>query len=73
MTNDDITYLVGGGCLVLGLACFVALVVAPAMSSFRTLWEKGAALVLSVYILAALTGIGVLVGVIIVEQWPSIS
>jgi hypothetical protein len=73
MTNNDITYLVGGGCTVLGLIAFVALVVAPAMSSFRTVWEKGAAFVLSLYVLGALVGLGVLAGVIIVAEWPSIS
>jgi hypothetical protein len=70
MTNTEITYLVAACCLVFGLAAFVGLIVAPAMTAFRTFWERGAALVLSVYILAALVGIGVLAGVVIVAEWP---
>jgi hypothetical protein len=70
MTNTDITYLVAACCLVFGLGAFAALVVAPAMSAYRTFWERGAALILSVYVLGALVGIGVLAGVVIVAEWP---
>jgi hypothetical protein len=70
MTNTDITYLVAACCLVFGLGAFLALIVAPALTSFRTVWERGAALILSLYVLAALAGIGVLAGVEIVAEWP---
>jgi hypothetical protein len=72
MTNTQITYLVAACCLVFGLAAFVSLIVAPAITSFRTIWERGAALILSVYILATLVGIGVLAGVVIVAEWPQL-
>ena len=72
MTNTEITYLVAACCLVFGLGAFVSLIVAPAMTSFRTIWERGAALILSAYILAALVVIGVLVGVVIVAEWPQL-
>jgi hypothetical protein len=70
MTNTQITYLVAACCVVFGLGAFFALIVAPAMSAYRTFWERGAALILSVYVLAALAGVGVLVGVVIVAEWP---
>ena len=72
MTNTDVTYLVVALCLVFGLAAFIALIAAPAVSSFRTVWERGAALILSVYVLAALVAIGLVLGVIIVAEWPRI-
>jgi hypothetical protein len=71
MSNTDVTFLVGACCLVFGLGAFTALIVAPAMSAYRTYWEKGAAMLLSVYVLAALAGIGVLVGYIIFSEWPN--
>lgn len=70
MTNTDVTYLVGACCVVFGLAAFLALIVVPAMTGYRRIWEKGAALVLSAYVLAALVGIGILCGVVIVAEWP---
>ncbi|HET9073329.1 MAG TPA: hypothetical protein VFN48_02015 [Solirubrobacteraceae bacterium] len=70
MTNTQITYLVVVLCLVLGLAAFVSLIVVPALSAYRTIWERGAALILSLYVLAALAGIGVLAGVVIIAEWP---
>jgi hypothetical protein len=70
MTNTEITYLVAACCLVFGLAAYFGLIVAPAVTAYRTIWERGAALVLSVYVLAALVGVGVLAGVVIVAEWP---
>jgi ABC-type Fe3+-siderophore transport system permease subunit len=70
MTNSDVTYLVGACSAVVGLAAFIALVVAPAFTSYRRPWERAAVLVLSGYVLAALIALGVVVGVIIVAEWP---
>ncbi|MBO0769072.1 MAG: hypothetical protein J2O48_10355 [Solirubrobacterales bacterium] len=72
MSNTTITYLVGAFCLVFGLAAFVSLVVAPALSSYRRPLERGAALVLSLYVLAALLGIGIVAGVLLVAEWPQL-
>lgn len=70
MSNIHVTYLVGAGCAVLALAAFISLVVAPALTAYRHAWERAAALVLSMYVLAALAGIGVLLGAWIFVQWP---
>ena len=70
MSNQSITYLVGACCGVLGLAAFCTLVVVPTITAYRRVHERMAVLVLSVYVLAAFVGIGVLLGALIVVEWP---
>lgn len=70
MSNQNITYLVGACAGVFGLAAFCALVLAPAITAYRRPLEKAAVVVLSLYVLAALVGIGVLLGALIVVEWP---
>jgi hypothetical protein len=70
MTNQQITYLVGAGLGVLGLIAFVMLVVLPAVTAYRGVLQRVAAVVLSLYVLAALVGVGVLVGALVVFEWP---
>lgn len=71
MSNDDITYLVGGGCGVIALAVFITLVVAPALQSHRRVWQRAAVLVLSGYVFAAFAAVGVVLGAWIILQWPN--
>jgi hypothetical protein len=70
VSNQTITYLVGACLGVFGVAAFCALVVAPAVASYRRPVERAAAVFLSLYVLAALVGIGVLFGALIVFEWP---
>ena len=70
MSNQNITYLVGGCMGVLGLVAFGMLVVVPAVTAYRRAWERVAAVVLSLYVLAALIGVGVLAGALVVFEWP---
>jgi hypothetical protein len=70
MTNQQITYLVGAGLGVLGLIAFVMLIVLPAVTAYRGVLQRLAAVVLSLYVLAALMGVGVLVGALVVFEWP---
>jgi hypothetical protein len=72
MSNQTITYVVGATLGVLGLGAFCALVVAPAVMAYRRPWERVAAVVLSVYVLAALVGVGILAGALIVVEWPRV-
>jgi hypothetical protein len=58
MSNIQTIYIVGGVCGVLGLAAFVGLILVPAWSSYTRLWQRLAASFLSLYVLAALLGIG---------------
>jgi hypothetical protein len=70
MSNQTITYLVGACLGVFGLAAFCALVVVPAVTAYRRPLERVAAVVLSFYVLAALVGVGVLAGALVVFEWP---
>jgi uncharacterized membrane protein len=72
MSNQTITYLVGGTLGVFGLAAFGALVVVPAVTAYRRPLQRVAAVVLSLYVLAALVGIGILAGAFVVFEWPRI-
>ncbi len=62
MSNSAIISLVAACAGVLGLAAYVGLILVPAWSSYTRIWERLAAAVLSLYVLAALLGIGALVG-----------
>jgi uncharacterized membrane protein len=70
MSNTSITYLVGISLSVLGLAAFCALVLVPAVTAYRRPLERVAAGILSLYVLAAFVGIGVVIGAIVVLEWP---
>ncbi|MGE5617311.1 MAG: hypothetical protein ACM3UX_00080 [Candidatus Woesearchaeota archaeon] len=70
MSNTEITYLVGACLGVFGLAIFCALVLAPAITAYRRPMERVAVVILSVYVLAALVGVGIVVGALIVLEWP---
>jgi len=70
VSNDSITYLVGACLSVFGLAAFCALVIAPAVTAYRRPLERVAVVVVSLYVLAALVGVGVLLGALIVVEWP---
>jgi hypothetical protein len=72
VSNQSVTYLVGACLGVFGLAAFCALVVVPAVTAYRKLWERAAAAVLSLYVLAALVGVGVVLGAFIVLEWPRV-
>jgi hypothetical protein len=70
MSNTSVTYLVGVCLGVFGLAAFCALVVVPAVTSYRRPLERVGAVILSLYVLAALIGIGVVLGALIIFEWP---
>jgi hypothetical protein len=70
VSNQSVTYLVGACLSVLGLTAFGALVIVPTITAYRRPLERMAVVVLSLYVLAALVGIGVLLGALIVVEWP---
>ncbi len=70
MSNQTVTYLVGACAGVFALAAFAALVLAPAVASYRRPVEKAAVVLLSLYVLAALLGVGVLLGALVIFEWP---
>ena len=70
MSNQTVTYIVGAGCGVISLIAFCVLVLVPALSSYRRPLARFGAAVLSLYVLAAFVGIGVLLGALIILEWP---
>lgn len=60
MSRLDITYLVAGFCGVAGIAAYVGLILVPAVDSYQRTWERLIAAVLSLYVLAAMVGLGLL-------------
>lgn len=70
MSNQSVTYLVGACLGLFGLAAFVALVLVPAFTAYRRPLERVMVVFLSMYVLAALVGLGVLLGALVVLEWP---
>jgi hypothetical protein len=65
-------YLFGiAGVLTVGV--FVGLILVPALGSYGRVWEKLVAGFLSLFVLAALVLIGLVIGVLIFLNWDDIS
>ena len=65
-------YLLLGSAGLITLITFVGLIMMPAVSSYGRVWEKAAAGVLSLFVLAALVLVGVVVGLAIVYYYNDI-
>jgi hypothetical protein len=66
-------YLLYGAAGLVILVAFVSLILVPALSSYGRVWEKAAAGFVSLFVLAALVVVGVVLGLVIVLYWPEIS
>ena len=66
-------YLLFGGAVLLSLLAFTALILVPALSSYGRGWEKATVGFLSIFVLAALVGLGVAAGALIVYNWSEIN
>lgn len=62
MSNQTWTYIAVGSATGVSLIAWVALVLVPAWTSFSRVWERLVATVLSLYVLAAFVGAGLLLG-----------
>jgi len=73
MSNLDLssTEIVIGLAGALVLACYVVLMVLPATRCYARVWEKLAAGVLTLYVLATLLGIGAAIGLAIVWTYDT--
>jgi O-antigen ligase len=69
MSRTTIDYLVGIGAGTIGVVLFAALILVPAWSAYSRLWERLAAAVLSLYVLAMLVGVGVVAALAAVYTW----
>ena len=62
MSNQTWTYIAVGSAAGISLIAWVGLVLVPAWTSFSRVWERLVATVLSLYVLAAFVGAGLLLG-----------
>ncbi len=66
-------YLLFGAAGLISVLAFAALILAPAIGSFGRTWEKATAVLVSIFVLAALLAIGVALGIAIVYYWDDIT
>ncbi|HEY7836917.1 MAG TPA: hypothetical protein VIB59_05585 [Solirubrobacteraceae bacterium] len=69
MSRAQINELVAGGSAVIGLAVYTGLILRPAWTAYSRLWERVAAAVLSLYVLAVFVGVGVAGALAVVYFW----
>jgi hypothetical protein len=69
MSRTVINELVAGGAGAIGLGLYAGLILRPAWISYTRLWERLAATVLSLYVLAVLVGVGVAAALAAVYFW----
>lgn len=72
MNNTTITYVVGAGCALIGLVAFSMLVLVPSITAYRRPLERVAVVVLSLYVLAAFVGAGIVAGALVILEWPRV-
>jgi len=66
-------YYLFGAAGLLSAVAFVSLILAPALGAYGRAWEKLVAGMLSLFVLAALVLVGVVIGVVIFLNWDEIS
>jgi hypothetical protein len=66
-------YFYFGAAGLITVVAFATLILAPALGSFSRGWEKFAAGLLSLFVLAALILVGLVIGFVVFYNWDSIS
>jgi O-antigen ligase len=69
----DHEYLLFGAAGLVALVAFVGLILVPALGAYGRIWEKAAAGVLSIVVLAALVLVGVVIGLLIVYYYNDLA
>jgi hypothetical protein len=69
MSRSQINELVAAAAGLISLGLFAVLILVPAWSSYSRMWERAAATVLSLYVLAVLVGVGVVAALAAVYFW----
>ena len=72
MDSETLTYIIlsAAGGAILGAYGFLILV--PAWTAYGRTWEKLVATALTLFVLAAFTGAGLVIGLVVVYFWDSI-
>jgi cell division protein FtsW (lipid II flippase) len=72
LTKIGHQYFLFGGAGLICLVAFVTLILSPALSAHGRIWEKAAAGFLSIFVLATLLVVGVVVGLLVVRYYNEI-
>ena len=70
MSHDAVTQLVAVCAGIAGLTAYVGLILVPVVSSYQRAWERVVAGVLSLWVLGAFVGVGILAGAAVIYYWP---
>lgn len=72
MSNDSLTYLIAAVVGVISLALWSWLILVPACTAYTRWWQRTAAVVMSLYVLAAMLAAGGLVGAVFLWYYDRI-
>lgn len=72
MNTQTTTYVIVGAAAAISLVAFTALILVPVWSAYGRVWEKFAATLLSLFILATLVGVGFGIGAAVFWFWPDV-
>ena len=73
MSNNALTYLIAALVGVTSLGLWAWLIVVPAYTAYTRWWQRTAAVVMSVYVLAAMLAAGGLIGAIFLWYYDRIA
>jgi hypothetical protein len=69
---ETLTYIILAVAGVIGFSFFAVWILAPAWTAYGRTWERFAAATLSVFVLAAFAGTGIVIGLAIFWNWDEI-
>jgi hypothetical protein len=69
---QTVTYIILAAASAIGFSFFAVWILAPAWTAYGRTWERFAAAALSVFVLAAFAGTGVLIGLLVLLKWDEI-
>jgi hypothetical protein len=72
MSNDTLTYVIAGSAAGISVIAWAVLVLVPAWTSYSRAWERVAATVLSLYVLAAFALAGTALGAAILWYYDEV-
>ena len=72
MSNDTLTYVIAGAAAGISVIAWAVLVLVPAWTSYSRAWERVAATVLSLYVLAAFALAGSIIGAAILWYYDEV-
>lgn len=72
MSNESLTYLIAASAGVVSVCIWAWLIAVPAVRAYQGWWQRTAAVLMSLYVLAALVGFGSLIGAIFLWYYDRI-